>query len=152
MAGGALGFWESAGAFRRRCLRSIRSAQVKGIWRQGIMSKHRNSVLTERAYALSSYAPACAARSPGVVWMGRWGLQLRDAPNRRREGDTDGNPHRAQMVWFELFEIILLVKLYKQLLVEQFEATVSRSAVPSPSSCNRKRRCPHIYIYIYMHT
>ena len=43
-----------------------------------------------------------------------------------------GNPHRARIVQFELFELILLLKLDKQLPVEQFEATVSQSAVPSP--------------------
>ena len=37
--------------------------------------------------------------------------------------DTVGNPHRAQIVQFELFELILLLKLDKQLSVEQFEAT-----------------------------
>ena len=36
------------------------------------------------------------------------------------------------MSQFELFEFILLLKLDKQLPVEQFEATVSQSAVPSP--------------------
>ena len=34
---------------------------------------------------------------------------------------------------FELFELILLLKLDKHFPVEQFEATVSQSAVPSPS-------------------
>ena len=46
--------------------------------------------------------------------------------------DTDGNPHRAQIYQFELFELILLLKLDKRFTVEQFEATVSQSAVPSP--------------------
>ena len=46
--------------------------------------------------------------------------------------DTVGNPHRTQISQLELFELILLSKLDKQLPVERFEATVSQSAVPSP--------------------
>ena len=37
------------------------------------------------------------------------------------------------MSQFELFARILLLKLGKQLPVEQFEAAVSRSTVPSPT-------------------
>ena len=40
--------------------------------------------------------------------------------------------HRAQIVLFQLFELILLLKLDKQFPVEQFEATVSQSTVPNP--------------------
>ena len=50
---------------------------------------------------------------------------------------TVGNPHRAQTYQFELLELALLLKLDKQLPVEQLEATVSLSTVP------------YIYIYIY---
>ena len=50
----------------------------------------------------------------------------------RRGDDTVGNPHRAQMSQFELFELIRLLKLDKQFPLEQFEATVSQSTVPSP--------------------
>ena len=49
-----------------------------------------------------------------------------------RGDDTVGNPHRAQVSRFELFELILLVKIDKQFPVEQFEATVSQSSVPPP--------------------
>ena len=49
-----------------------------------------------------------------------------------RGDDTVGNPHRAQISQFELFELILSLKLDKQFPVEQFEATVSQSTVPSP--------------------
>ena len=49
-----------------------------------------------------------------------------------RGDDTVVNPHRAQISEFELFEPILSLKLDKQFPVEQFEATVSRSTVPSP--------------------
>ena len=49
-----------------------------------------------------------------------------------RGDDTVGNPHRAQVSQFELFELIVLLKLDEHFLVEQFEATVSQSTVPSP--------------------
>ena len=49
-----------------------------------------------------------------------------------RGDDAVGNPQRAQISQFELFELILLLKLGKQFPVEQFEATVSQSTVPSP--------------------
>ena len=39
--------------------------------------------------------------------------------------DTVGNPHRAQICQFELFELSLLSKSDKQFPVERFEATVS---------------------------
>ena len=54
--------------------------------------------------------------------------------------DTVGNPHRAQISQFELFELILLLKLDKQLPVEQLEATASQSTVlslPLRTSCCR---------------
>ena len=40
--------------------------------------------------------------------------------------------HRAQISQFELCELILLLKLDKQFPVEQFQAAVSQSTVPSP--------------------
>ena len=49
-----------------------------------------------------------------------------------RKYDTVGNPQRTQICQFDFFEPILLLKLDKQLPVEQFEATVSESTVPSP--------------------
>ena len=49
-----------------------------------------------------------------------------------RGDDTVGNPNRAQISQFELFEPILLLKLDRQFPVEQFEATASQSTVPSP--------------------
>ena len=49
-----------------------------------------------------------------------------------RGDDTVGDPHRAQILQFELFELILLLELDKQFPVEQFEARVSQSTVPSP--------------------
>ena len=48
--------------------------------------------------------------------------------------DTIGNPHRAQIYQFELFELILLLKFDKQFSVEQFEATVSCSQQYPPPS------------------
>ena len=50
----------------------------------------------------------------------------------RRGDDTVGSPHRAQIRQFELCELILLLRLDKQLSIEQFEPTVSQSTVPSP--------------------
>ena len=47
-------------------------------------------------------------------------------------GDTVASPHRAPISQFELFELILLLKLDGQFHVEQFESTVSQSTVPSP--------------------
>ena len=53
-----------------------------------------------------------------------------------RGDDTLGNPHRAQISKFVFFELVLLLKLDKQLPVEQFEAAVSQSTGPSvPPSC-----------------
>ena len=49
--------------------------------------------------------------------------------NIGRGDDTVENPHRAQICQFELFELLLLLKLHRQLPVEQFEATVSQSTV-----------------------
>ena len=73
----------------------------------------------------------------------RWGLDrglavvtatTNPAHMRSSEGgdDTVANPPRAQISRFGLFELILSLKLDKQLPVEQFEATASQSTVPSP--------------------
>ena len=59
-------------------------------------------------------------------------LARRAASSLGRGDDTVGNPPRAQISQFELFELILFLKLGKQFPVEQFEATASQSAVPSP--------------------
>ena len=65
-----------------------------------------------------------------------------DGPDFGRGDDTVGNPHRAQIVQFELFELCVLLNLDKQFSVEQFEPTVSQSTVPSPPSYDRARtRC-----------
>ena len=45
--------------------------------------------------------------------------------------DTVGNPRRARIWDFELFELMLLVELDKHFSVERFEAMASRSGVPS---------------------
>ena len=50
----------------------------------------------------------------------------------------------SQIYRLELFELILLSKLDKQLPVERFEATVSQSTVPPLYVCV----CVCIYIYI----
>ena len=48
-----------------------------------------------------------------------------------RGDDSVGSPHGAQISQFELLELILLLILNKQFRVEQLEATVSQSTVPS---------------------
>ena len=67
---------------------------------------------------------------PACLEPEAWILESRCALIGRGD-DTVGNPHRAQMSQFELFELILLLKLDKQFPVEQFEATVSQSTLPS---------------------
>ena len=57
-----------------------------------------------------------------------------------RGDDTVGNPHRARISQFDFFELILLLKLDKQLPVERFEATGSQSTVPSPPLSDRACR------------
>ena len=49
-----------------------------------------------------------------------------------RGDDTVGNPHRAQTCKFELFELIILLKLDIQFSIEQFEPTLPQSTVSSP--------------------
>ena len=56
-----------------------------------------------------------------------------------RGDDTVGNPHRAQIVQFELFELILLLKLYKGFSIEQFEPTVSQPQQHPPLSRSTAR-------------
>ena len=46
--------------------------------------------------------------------------------------DAVGNPHRAQICQFELFELIVLLTLVNNLYIERFEPTVSQSTVSSP--------------------
>ena len=50
----------------------------------------------------------------------------------RKGDDTVGNPHRTRISQFDLFELILLLKLDKRFPGERFEATVSQSKFPSP--------------------
>ena len=65
----------------------------------------------------------------------KWGAAPEETPARLGRGDDKvGNPHRTQIYRFELFELILLLELDKQFPVEQVEATVSQSTVPSPPS------------------
>ena len=85
------------------------------------------------------------------------------APTPQIDGggdDTVGNPHRAQISRFELFELILLLKADQRFSIERFEATVCQSAVPFPPSyhpldhfaaqCVYILRCVCVYIYIYV--
>ena len=69
---------------------------------------------------------------------------------------TVGDSHGAQISQFEFFELILLLKLDKQLPVEQIEATVSQSTVPSPLLLNVTKygRMPQdvaIYCNMWLH-
>ena len=46
--------------------------------------------------------------------------------------DTVGNPHRAQFIQFELFELFSFLHLDNEFSIERFEPTVSQSTVSSP--------------------
>ena len=73
--------------------------------------------------------PADAAAAPDARSENR---EVCVAPFGRGD-DEVGIPHRAQIYRFELFELLLLLKLDKEFPVEQFEATVSsQSTLPSP--------------------
>ena len=78
---------------------------------------------------------ACRTRRHGIVQGRASGANARGADGIAdrcigRRDDTVGNPHRAQICQFELFELVLLSKSDKQLPVVQFEATASQSTVP----------------------
>ena len=75
---------------------------------------------------LQHKAPPNSMRPSQLAWL----------PMFRRGIDTVGNPHRTQISQFELFELILLLKLDKQFSIEQFEPTVSQSTVPFPPLTN----------------
>ena len=60
-----------------------------------------------------------------------------------RGDDTVGNPHRAQIMQLESFELIPSLNLDQQVSIEQFEATVSHT-------CTYIYIYIHIYIYIYI--
>ena len=87
----------------------------------------RGSVLYHMFLALSKARFFTRPRSLEVL---KPGLHL---PTTGRGDDTIGNPHRVQIDQFELFEFILLLKLEERFPIEQFEATLSQSIVPSPS-------------------
>ena len=79
-----------------------------------------------------------------------------------RWDDTVGSPHRAQISQFELFELVRLPKSDRRFPVEQVEAAVSQSTVPSPPSIKYDINQwintiitnyvydMYIYIYIYI--
>ena len=68
---------------------------------------------------------------------GSWYLLARALSLLRKGGWYGWKPSASSQVYqFELFELILLSKLDKQLAVERFEATVSQSAVSSPPPLN----------------
>ena len=55
----------------------------------------------------------------------------------------EARAHRAQMSQFEPFELVPLSKVAEQFSIEQFEATASRSTVPSPPLLARSSRGPN---------
>ena len=77
----------------------------------------------------SNQQPEIDRVAPSAAWTGGMPVALAG-----RGDDTVGNPRRAQICHFELFELVLLLKLDKLFPVEQFEAAASQSAVPSPLS------------------
>ena len=63
----------------------------------------------------------------------RWGDVFRNTEQYLGRGDdTVGNPQLSQIAQFEFFELIFSLKLHKRFPIEQLEATVSQSRVPSP--------------------
>ena len=82
------------------------------------------AMLTQAGLTDVHFRNACFRASQ--LWV-----SIADPPHVRRGDDTVGNHHRAQFCQFEFFELILLLKLDERFPVEQFEATVSQSTVPS---------------------
>ena len=80
-------------------------------------------VIAERHRALGRFSP--------VQFPPSW-QRVCASHDFGRGDDKVGNPHRAQLSQFELFELIILLDLEQQLSIEQFEATASQSTVPSP--------------------
>ena len=78
------------------------------------------SIIREQTAAIQSFArPRRTARA-------------RHAETFGRRDDPFGNPHRAQMSQFELFELVLFLKLDKRFPVEQLEAAASQSISTLP--------------------
>ena len=78
---------------------------------------------------------------------------LKQQLNERKDGHvkgSEGGMIRLETL-IEFFELILLLKSDKQFLVEQFEAAVSQSTVPSPPLKDTAALPPETYIYIYMY-
>ena len=76
--------------------------------------------------------PLASSRASGVTSRKATGWCWDNRMKLGRGDDTVGNPHRAKIYQFELFELILLSKLDRRFPVERFAATVSQSTVPSP--------------------
>ena len=97
----------------------------------------------------------------GHAHAGDRAAALRRVPRPSEGGGDDavGSPPRAQISYFEFFELVIFLKADRRLSVEQFEATASQSRVSHPllglphlnqaiPECDRTR-CVHIYIYIH---
>ena len=96
-----------------------------------LLALHINQLLS-----LDTTSQKAAREHPGSLWTSTRHMSSTQHSFRLllSEGGDDAvrNPHRAQISQFELFELVLLLRLDKQFPVEQFEATVSQSTVPSP--------------------
>ena len=96
----------------------------------------------------------------GTPRLNRCRVLWHDVSFTTRKGGwyTVGQLSRAQIVQFELFELILLLRLDKQFSIEQFEPTVSQSTVPPPLTPLRRwedsidealPRAKYSYYYYY---
>ena len=83
--------------------------------------------------------PRVKPRTPLGVARPRRPLGRGRFPFLGRGDDVVGNPHRAQISRFELFELILLLAVGKQFPVKQFEATVLSQSTVSPPLIPRSR-------------
>ena len=67
----------------------------------------------------------------------------------RKGDDTVGNPYRANIYRFDLFELILFLKLDKQFPVEQIEATALIMFIIVVSSNINNNNYYYYYYYYY---
>ena len=82
-------------------------------------------------YVIGHGRPDTGQASPGRGGR-RYRRRRGEVPALGRGNDTVGNPHRAQISQFELFELNHLTGLNKLISIEQFEPIASQSAVSSP--------------------
>ena len=100
-------------------------------------AEHTAHVAIISSAAVASFIPAAATVTRAIIVaisIATITVSITIAVLFGRGDDTVGNPHRAQISQFELFELLLSLKLDKQFSIEQFEPTASRSTVSSPPS------------------